>query len=77
MAGERAKNSCGPHSPADEELAHNPSVGLPMSAPADGDHEAWLDAVMATGPPGDDEHQIEREAIELVAELLGARIAAT
>ena len=66
-----------PTQPVDEALAPNPRAAHPMSAPADGDHEAWLESVMATGPPDrDDDHQIEREAIELVAELLGARIAA-
>lgn len=39
------------------------------------EYAAWLNSVMATGPP-DDAHDIELEAIELVAELLGARILA-
>jgi hypothetical protein len=36
---------------------------------------AWLEYVMATGPPVD-QYELEREAIELIAELLGARIVA-
>jgi hypothetical protein len=43
----------------------------------DGEQEyaAWLESVMATGPP-DEPYDMEREAIELIAELLGARIVA-
>ena len=72
-----ANNSCGRHSPPTTAPSGNPRIAHPVSGPADGDHEAWLESVMATGPPDhDDEHEIEREAIELVAELLGARITA-
>lgn len=39
------------------------------------EYAAWLDSVMATGPPGSP-RDVELEAIELVAELLGARILA-
>lgn len=43
----------------------------------DAEHSAWLEAVMATGPPGDESMQDdELEAIELIAELLGGRILA-
>ena len=31
---------------------------------------------MATGPPDDDPYHTEREAIEMIVELLGARIVA-
>jgi hypothetical protein len=41
----------------------------------DEDHAEWLEAVMATGPPQDAETS-EREAIDLLADLLGARIIA-
>jgi hypothetical protein len=45
---------------------------------ADDDHAAWLESVMATGPPPyyTDDHTLEREAIEMIADLLGARIVA-
>ena len=39
------------------------------------EYAAWLESVMATGPPGHP-YDVEREAIELIAELLGARIVA-
>lgn len=43
----------------------------------DAEHAAWLQSVMATGPP--DDHPcdaVEREAIEMVGDLLGGRIVA-
>jgi hypothetical protein len=41
------------------------------------EYAAWLESVMATGPPSDDDpHHTEREAIDLIAELLGGRIVA-
>jgi hypothetical protein len=39
------------------------------------EYEAWLESVMATGPPVDP-YQTEREAIDMIAELLGGRIVA-
>jgi hypothetical protein len=36
---------------------------------------AWMESVMATGPP-DDSYSIERAALEMIAELLGGRIIA-
>lgn len=41
----------------------------------DEEYAAWLDSVMATGPP-DDLHDIERAAIDMIAEFLGGRIVA-
>jgi hypothetical protein len=41
----------------------------------DADHAQWLEAVMATGPPDAGESS-ERAALELLADLLGARIIA-
>lgn len=40
------------------------------------EYAAWLEAVMATGPPDHEALDVEREAIEIVAELLGGRILA-
>lgn len=40
------------------------------------EYMAWLESVMATGPPDDELHHAEREAIDLIAELLGGRIVA-
>jgi hypothetical protein len=40
------------------------------------EYAAWLEAVMATGPPDHAALDVEREAIEIVAELLGGRILA-
>lgn len=73
---------------AEREESHRsspPGQEEPMGAAAadvggyqpDGEQEyaAWLESVMATGPP-DDPYGVEREAIELIAELLGARIVA-
>lgn len=40
------------------------------------EYMAWLASVMATGPPDDDAHDAEREAIDMIAELLGGRIVA-
>ena len=37
---------------------------------------AWLESVMATGPPDEDPYHTEREAIDMIAELLGGRIVA-
>ena len=39
------------------------------------EYAAWLESVMATGPP-DDPYHTEREAIDMIAELLGGRIVA-
>jgi hypothetical protein len=46
---------------------------------ADDDHAAWLESVLSTGPPPDhsDDHALEREAIEMIADLLGAHIVPT
>ena len=38
-------------------------------------YAAWLESLMATGPP-DDPYDTEREAIDMIAELLGGRIVA-
>ncbi len=38
------------------------------------EHVAWQDAVMATGPPMRDDVDAERDAIEIVAHVLGARL---
>jgi hypothetical protein len=44
--------------------------------PLDRDHHAqWLESVMATGPPTD-LYTIERDAIDMIADLLGGRIIA-
>jgi hypothetical protein len=40
------------------------------------EYMAWLESVMATGPPDDDPYNAEREAIDMIAELLGGRIVA-
>ena len=40
------------------------------------EYTAWLESVMATGPPDDDPYHTEREAIDMIVELLGARIVA-
>jgi hypothetical protein len=42
----------------------------------DPEYAAWLESVMATGPPDDELHYIERAAIDMIAELLGGRIVA-
>jgi hypothetical protein len=42
----------------------------------DPEYAAWLESVMATGPPDDDLHHTERAAIDIIAELLGGRIVA-
>lgn len=39
------------------------------------EYSAWLESVMATGPP-DDPYRTERDAIDMIAELLGGRIVA-
>ncbi|WP_179476088.1 hypothetical protein [Mycolicibacterium vinylchloridicum] len=39
------------------------------------DYDAWLESVMATGPPTD-LYSIERDAIDMIADLLGGRIIA-
>lgn len=39
------------------------------------DYDAWLESVMATGPPTDP-YSIERDAIDMIADLLGGRIIA-
>jgi hypothetical protein len=65
----------------------NPSAGDASADMAEtslglGGHEdepeyaAWLQSVMATGPPDDDLYHTEREAIGMIAELLGGRIVA-
>ena len=41
------------------------------------EHAAWRDAMMATGPPPRDDVDDEHEAIELLSDVLGARILAT
>ena len=59
-------------------VAETPAAtGTPTDHPAqDSDeHRAWLDSVMATGPP-DDPYSAESHAIEMVADLLGGRIIA-
>ena len=40
------------------------------------EYTAWLESVMATGPPDNDPYHCEREAIDMIAELLGGRIVA-
>jgi hypothetical protein len=40
------------------------------------DYAAWLESVMATGPPDADLYATEREALDLIADLLGGRIIA-
>ena len=48
--------------------------GVPApDGPAESEHAAWLESVMATGPPGGDQGA-ELHAIELIADILGARI---
>lgn len=46
------------------------SVGTDHAA----EHDAWREAIMATGPPTRDELDDERDAIEMLTELLGARL---
>lgn len=61
------------------ELPEKTPEGLPgvASAPADElEHSAWLEAVMATGPPDHGDGRDDLHAIELIAELLGGRIVA-
>lgn len=40
------------------------------------EHRAWQAAVMAHGPPPHDDFEVERTAIEIIAELLGGRVLA-
>jgi hypothetical protein len=70
---------------ADREEQRTPAGSLaePAFAPASvgtdaaQEHAAWRDAVMATGPPADDDTDAEHRAIELIAEVFGgARIVA-
>lgn len=61
---------------ADTLTATMMSTSGPPVSHDDQDHAAWLASVMVTGPP-DEPCQIEGEAIDLIAELLGGRILAT
>lgn len=60
--------------------APHDAAELPAVAPASRgvddacEHATWLDAVMATGPPPRDEIDHERDVIDMLAELLGARL---
>jgi hypothetical protein len=58
--------------PVDDQLTEEDAF-VATTAELDAEYVAWLDSVMATGPPSDDE-EWELHAIDMVAELLGARI---
>lgn len=55
---------------------HHDDTAITTDSDFDPDHAAWLESVMATGPPLDEE-QADIYAIDLLAALLGARIVAT
>jgi hypothetical protein len=48
----------------------------PRSPDDDSEHEAWLESVMSTGPPGDHVDDTERRALDMITDLLGGRIVA-
>ncbi|WP_088295474.1 hypothetical protein [Mycobacterium avium] len=63
----------------DQRQAASPGAAPLSPAQFDGldsaeEHRAWQEAVLAHGPPGRDGIDQERDAIELIAELLGGRI---
>jgi hypothetical protein len=58
--------------PCDDQRNDAPGYDV-TTADIDAERAAWLDSVMATGPPVDDEDS-ELHAIDMLAELLGARI---
>nr|WP_318276488.1 hypothetical protein [Mycobacterium eburneum] len=62
-----------PHPTEDPETIEQP---YPVTAGHNDhdDHDAWLESVMATGPPPMDDIALEREIIDMTTELLGARI---
>ena len=53
-----------------------PSLDAGQEVADDAEHAAWLESVMATGPPHYDPGADDLDAIELIAELLGGRIVA-
>lgn len=53
-----------------------PSMGGPGETSIDSAADAYLSAVMATGPPPRDDIEFEHWAIDLISELLGAHIIA-
>ncbi len=65
------QHAVGLHAEPSDRTSESPNV------PADDvEHSAWLEAVMATGPPDHGTGSDELDAIELIAELLGGRILA-
>ena len=61
---------------ADDPPADTAGTSVGRRGPDDEqEYAAWLESVMATGPP-DDRYHTEREAIDMIAELLGGRIVA-
>jgi len=71
---ERARE-VSPAPPSAVRTAGHPA-GAALSEPDDASqrlHQAWLSSLMATGPP-DDPFEMERAAIDIIAEMLGGRI---
>lgn len=62
--------------PFDDVAAEEARTGQGRCGPAEDDPEyaAWLESVMATGPPDQDADHAELVAIDMIAELLGGRI---
>ncbi|KAA1244170.1 hypothetical protein F0Q45_25105 [Mycobacterium simiae] len=57
---------------ARDQPSHDQAAGgMPVAEPSDPHRQEYLHAVLATGPPSIDE---ERHAIDLLAELVGARV---
>lgn len=55
---------------ADQPNAAVSAIGT--ATEVDADHDAWLESVMATGPPA--QHEPDTDAIQMLADVLGARI---
>jgi hypothetical protein len=71
---ERLRGTNPPAVDAPADIA-GPSVRR-RAADDDQEYASWLESVMATGPPDDDPYHAEREAIDMIADLLGGRIVA-
>lgn len=61
------------HHPAPPELLDRPDP-TPAAGEDAADTLSWLESVMATGPPARDDIDTEHDAIELLTEILGARL---
>lgn len=61
---------------ADDAPTDTAGTSVGRRGPDEHEYAAWLESVMATGPPDDDHYDTEREAIDMIAELLGGRIVA-